>query len=112
MMDHKPRLVDSPSSLLSKRRFTSNDHFLAQSMSRRERRKMRISSHPRREQQTGHLILYVLSTILLLILLVGCNGAMTTNNKTQSDKLTSTVGGQPISCTSHSSNPVTLIMYY
>ena len=72
---------------------------------------MRISSHPRREQQTGHLILYVLSTILLLILLVGCNGAMTTNNKTQSNKLTSTVGGQPISCTSHSSNPVTLIMY-
>jgi len=36
---------------------------------------------------------------------------MTTNNKTQSNKLTSTVGGQPISCTSHSSNPVTLIMY-
>jgi Ca-activated chloride channel homolog len=73
---------------------------------------MRISSHPRREQQTGHLILYVLSTILLLILLEGCNGATTTNNKTQSNKLTSTAGGQPISCTSHSSNPVTLIMYY
>src|SRR5215471_16588329 len=81
-------------------------------MPRRERRKMRISSHPRREHHTVRLTLYVLSTILLLILLVGCDSATTTNNKTQSNKLLSTAGGQPISCLTHSSNPVTLIMYY
>lgn len=52
-------------------------------------------------------LLRALPLVLLLTLLAACNG-----NNNQNQKPTQAPPGPSISCTSHSSNPVTLTMYY
>src|SRR6266571_3115107 len=68
-----------------------------------------IFRHP---HKLVHNILYVLWATFLLALLVGCSIGTNTSNKNQGNKVTQTSAGQPIVCSEHSSNPVTLAMYY
>jgi Ca-activated chloride channel homolog len=71
-----------------------------------------ISRQPHKEQRTIHFSFYVLWTAFLLALLVGCSADTNTINKSQENKATQTSLNQSISCSEHSSNPVTLTMYY
>src|SRR5690349_9221830 len=50
--------------------------------------------------------------LLLLTLLAGCSSSTSTTNKSQSNKPAQATSGQPIVCSTHSSQPITLIMYY
>lgn len=68
-----------------------------------------ISRHTHKVHRTAHNALYVLWMAFLLALLVGCNGDTNTSSKNQG---TQTTAGQSIPCSEHSSNPVTLTMYY
>src|SRR5215471_3728461 len=71
-----------------------------------------ISRHPPKEQRTIHLTFSVLWTAFLLALLVGCNGDTNASNMSQENKATQTSLNQSITCSEHSSNPVSLTMYY
>src|SRR5215469_1145782 len=71
-----------------------------------------ISRHPQKEQRTIHFRFSVLWTAFLLTLLVGCSGDTNPLNKSQGNKATQTSLNQTITCSEHSSNPVTLTMYY
>src|SRR5438874_10527076 len=71
-----------------------------------------IFRYPHKVHRTVHFIFYVLWTAFLLALLVGCSGDTNTINKSQGNKATQTSLNQTITCSEHSSNPVTLTMYY
>src|SRR5690348_5985837 len=71
-----------------------------------------IPRHPRKVHRAADFTFYVLWTAFLLALLVGCSNNTNTNNKNQDNKATQTSLTQSIACSAHSSNPVTLTMYY
>jgi Ca-activated chloride channel homolog len=71
-----------------------------------------IPRHPHKVQRAADFTFYVLWTAFLLALLVGCSNDTNTINKNQGNKATQTSLSQSIACSEHSSNPITLTMYY
>jgi Ca-activated chloride channel family protein len=71
-----------------------------------------ISRSPHKVHGMSPVTLSVLWTAFLLVLLVGCSNDTNTSNKNQGNKVSQTSVGQSITCSEHSSKPVTLTMYY
>lgn len=71
-----------------------------------------VSSHPQKVHPITQIPFNIVWIAFLLALLVGCSNDTNTSNKNQGNFVSQASGGQAIPCAAHSSNPITLTMYY